>query len=79
MRVSVIDQGPAIPASERTAVFEAFRRGSSGLVRYTKGAGLGLAICKGIVTTHGGSIWIEDHEGPGTTVSFTLPVAGQFD
>lgn len=39
------------------------------------GAGLGLAICKGIIKAHGGSIWIQDTPPPGTTISFTLPVA----
>jgi PAS domain S-box-containing protein len=76
VRVSVGDEGPGIAPEDRPFVFEAFRRGSDGHARQTKGAGLGLAICKGIVEAHGGRIWIEDHPGPGTTVSFTLPVAG---
>jgi two-component system sensor histidine kinase KdpD len=76
VRVSVADEGPGIALEDRPFVFEAFRRGSDGHARQTKGAGLGLAICKGIVEAHGGRIWIEDREGPGTTISFTLPVAG---
>jgi len=40
------------------------------------GAGLGLAIAKAIVEQHQGRIWVESKRGDGTTVSFTLPVAG---
>jgi PAS domain S-box-containing protein len=74
--VSVADEGPGIAPQDRPHVFQAFRRGSDGRTRQTKGAGLGLAICKGIVEAHGGRIWIEDRDGSGTTVYFTLPVAG---
>ncbi len=38
------------------------------------GAGLGLAICRGLIEAHGGRIWVDDHNGPGTTLSFTLPL-----
>jgi PAS domain S-box-containing protein len=75
LRVSVCDKGPGISREDRQFVFEAFRRGSETYARRKKGAGLGLAICKGIIEAHGGRIWIEDHGGPGTTVSFTLPLA----
>ncbi|MDQ2664607.1 MAG: cell wall metabolism sensor histidine kinase WalK, partial [Gemmatimonadota bacterium] len=39
-------------------------------------AGLGLPISRGIVEAHGGNIWIESTLGVGTTVRFSLPVAG---
>jgi signal transduction histidine kinase len=45
-----------------------------------KGAGLGLAICKGLVEAHGGRIWIKKKNTPGATISFTIPlvpVSGQ--
>jgi PAS domain S-box-containing protein len=76
VRVDVADEGPGIPVEERAYMFEAFRRGNDGLVRQTKGAGLGLAICKGLVEAHGGHIWLRESDQPGTTISFTLPVAG---
>ena len=73
--VQVIDHGQGIASADRPYVFEAFRRGSERTVQHTKGAGLGLAICKGIIEAHGGRIWIEDRIGPGTAISFTLPSA----
>jgi PAS domain S-box-containing protein len=77
LQVCVSDQGPGIRPEERARVFEAFRRGDDERVRRSKGAGLGLAICKGIVEAHGGSIWIEERTGQddyhGATICFTLP------
>jgi signal transduction histidine kinase len=40
-----------------------------------KGAGLGLAICKGLVEAHGGRIWIKKQNTPGAIISFTIPIA----
>jgi signal transduction histidine kinase len=73
VRVSVSDEGPGIPPQDRAHIFEAFRRGSSEYSIKTKGSGLGLAVCKGLIRAHGGKIWIEDSDQPGTTISFTLP------
>ncbi|MCL5998047.1 MAG: ATP-binding protein [Chloroflexi bacterium] len=75
VQVDVVDQGPGIPAKDRTSVFEPFRRGSDERTRWIRGAGLGLAICKGLVEAHGGRIWIQERTELGTTVSFTLPGA----
>ena len=74
MQVSVMDQGPGIPPTERKRVFEAFRRGINEESAISKGAGLGLAICKGLVEAHGGRIWIKRKASPGTTISFTIPL-----
>jgi signal transduction histidine kinase len=44
--------------------------------RHASGAGLGLAICKGIVKAHGGQIWAENSPDGGARFIFTLPLAG---
>lgn len=74
VQIDVRDQGSGIPVEARQYVFEAFRQAEQKGVRQ-KGAGLGLAICKGIVEGHGGRIWIADDVTVGTTISFTLPCA----
>jgi signal transduction histidine kinase len=74
-RVSVADQGIGIPPEDLGRVFDRFYRvgGTAGAVA---GQGLGLSICKEIVTAHGGRIWAESEgQGRGSTFSFTLPLA----
>lgn len=73
LKINVIDQGPGIPTSDHKRVFRAFQRGSIGDNELLKGAGLGLAICKGLVNAHNGRIWINKNTTSGTTISFTLP------
>jgi PAS domain S-box-containing protein len=69
---SVSDTGPGIPAEHLPHLFDRFwqarnaRRG---------GAGLGLAIARGIVEGHGGRIWVRSEPGAGSTFYFTLPSA----
>ena len=74
MQINIKDQGPGIPAAEHKRVFKAFQRGINVENGTTKGAGLGLAICKGLVEAHGGRIWIKKKAVPGTTISFTIPL-----
>jgi two-component system sensor histidine kinase KdpD len=73
VQINVTDQGPGIPFSDHKKVFKAFLRGKNEENGFSKGAGLGLAICKGLVEAHGGHIWIKKSSSPGTTVSFTIP------
>ncbi len=68
--VSVIDNGPGISADQLPNVFDRYWQSSR---TDREGAGLGLAIAKGIIEGHGGRIWIESTPGLGTTASFTLP------
>jgi PAS domain S-box-containing protein len=69
----VVDDGPGIPESERQRIFESFYRVDDSLARLTSGAGLGLAICQGLVRAHGGRIWAEPQD-TGACISFTIPV-----
>lgn len=71
IRVIVDDTGPGIPAGEAKRIFERYYRG--GAVS-ADGAGLGLAISRGIIEKHGGAIWSEEKEGPGARFVFKLPV-----
>ena len=70
--ISVVDNGNGIPADQLPRVFDRYWQSSR---TDRQGAGLGLAIAKGIIDSHGGRIWIESKAGEGTTVSFTLPLA----
>lgn len=70
VQIEVADEGPGIPPDKRKIVFEAFRQLEN---KSNKGAGLGLAICKGLVEAQNGQIWVVDRDGPGTTIAFTIP------
>ena len=72
VRLYVVDAGIGIPEGEETAIFEPFRRASTVKDTY-EGSGLGLALCKRIVRRHGGLITAQRNEGPGTTITVTLP------
>jgi PAS domain S-box-containing protein len=74
VQVDVSDQGQGIAPAERRRIFEPFQQLDAHGVHRTQGAGLGLAICKGLVEAHGGRIWVQDRSGPGTTLSFALPI-----
>ena len=71
--LQVRDHGPGIPPAERPRLFEKFVRLST--AGATRGSGLGLHLCKAIVTDHGGEIWAEFPAGGGTIFSFTIPLA----
>ena len=69
----VSDTGPGVAPDLLRFVFDRFRQGRE-LQR--QGAGLGLAIAKGIVEAHGGTITVESALGTGATFAFTIPLAG---
>lgn len=73
--VSVTDHGDGIPPAELEQIFEPFYRGRNATRRGIRGAGLGLAICRGIVEAHGGEIWAENGPDRTTTFLVTLPLA----
>ena len=69
--VEVADHGPGLRPGEEDKVFEKFYRGQPAGGR---GAGLGLAICQGIVKAHGGRIWAQNLPEGGVSFLFTLPL-----
>jgi two-component system phosphate regulon sensor histidine kinase PhoR len=76
--VRVRDHGPGIPPEHHKRVFERFyrvRKGSSSV----RGSGIGLSLVKRIVEAHRGRAWVENAEGGGAIVSFSLPVADSTD
>lgn len=73
VRVQVSDSGEGIQAQDLPYVFERFYRGEKSRNRATGGAGLGLAIARGIIEAHGGTIEVDSIPGQGTRFSFTLP------
>ena len=70
--VDVRDTGEGIPPDDLPHIFERFYRGEKSRSRSTGGAGLGLAITKGIVEAHGGRLWVQSEVGKGSTFSFSL-------
>jgi two-component system sensor histidine kinase KdpD len=72
--VEVSDHGPGLPPSDLERVFEKFYRTSDSTKR--PGAGLGLAICRGIIELHGGKIYAENRPDGGAVFRFTLPLSG---
>jgi heavy metal sensor kinase len=71
--VKVSDQGPGIPESDRSRVFERFYRIDEARSREDGGAGLGLSIALWAVQAHGGRIELESREGAGSTFRIVLP------
>ena len=71
----VRDYGAGIAADALPHIFERFYREDTSRSRETGGAGLGLAICKSIVDSAGGTIAVESARGSGTSVTVTLPRA----
>jgi len=75
IEIWVEDEGPGVPETDLSRIFERFYRVDKGRSRDTGGTGLGLSIVKHIIDWHNGRVWAENVEDQGLRVSFRLPVA----
>ena len=76
--ISVSDHGTGISDEEKKKVFDMFYTGGSRSSDSRRSLGLGLALCRSIITSHSGSVYVSDNIPNGTIVSFTLPI-GEVD
>jgi signal transduction histidine kinase len=73
IQIGVADTGMGIAADELPHIFQQFYRGHISRPPEKQGMGLGLAICREIITAHQGHIWVESTPGAGTRFTFILP------
>ena len=76
--VSVADNGPGIPDAQKQRIFDMFYSGANKVADSRRSLGLGLSLCKSIVTAHGGTIAVADNTPQGAVFQFTLP-AGEVE
>jgi two-component system sensor histidine kinase KdpD len=79
--LEISDRGPGLPKADPARVFQKFFRGGTRAKGAAddgsrRGVGLGLAICKGIVELHGGTITAENRDGGGALFRIMLPLGG---
>jgi PAS domain S-box-containing protein len=79
LKLTVADTGPGVPVELQGRLFERFSQVDGSISRHHGGAGLGLAICKGLVELMGGAIGVGSAAGQGSTFWFTIaaPLARQ--
>ncbi len=73
VKIMVSDTGPGIPRQDLKKVFDDFYRVENSLTRTTRGTGIGLALVRKFVRLMGGSVTAANNEGPGCTITITLP------
>ena len=69
MLISVSDTGAGLPAERAEEIFNAF------FTTKPQGSGMGLAISRSIIDSHGGRLWATANDGRGASFHFTLPIA----
>ncbi|MDD6735180.1 MAG: sensor histidine kinase KdpD, partial [Clostridiales bacterium] len=73
IEVSVADNGYGIPDESKSKVFDMFFSGANNIADSRRSIGIGLSLCKSIVTAHGGRIFVSDNKPQGAVFTFTLP------
>ena len=71
--MSVADNGCGIPDESKSKVFDMFFSGANSIADSRRSIGIGLSLCKSIVTAHGGKIFVSDNKPQGAVFTFTLP------
>jgi len=71
VQISVSDTGVGLPADKAEQIFDAF------FTTKPEGSGMGLAISRSIIESHGGRLWVTANDGRGATFHFTLPTAAK--
>jgi PAS domain S-box-containing protein len=75
--VRIKDMGPGVRLEKRDWLFEKFTQSKAeGMER---GLGLGLYVVRTFVEAHGGAVWLEDEDGLGTVIAFSLPLGEELD
>jgi len=76
IKVSITDQGRGVARDDLHTIFDKFRQATADTLKdKPEGTGLGLPICREIITRYKGELWVESEEGKGSTFSFRLPVS----
>lgn len=72
--ISVSDNGPGVPDGEKDKIFEMFYTAHGKVSDSRRSMGLGLSLCKSIITSHGGEIMVTDNNPKGAVFTFSLPL-----
>lgn len=72
--VRIADNGPGIPDDMKQLVFDMFYSGAKSMADSRRSLGLGLSLCKSIITAHGGNLELSDNKPHGAVFTFSLPV-----
>lgn len=74
VHIRIADNGIGIPDDKKPYIFDMFYTANETIADSKRSLGLGLALCKSIISAHGGTIEVLDNKPKGTVFDFTLPV-----
>ena len=72
-QLSVADQGPGVPADERSGIWKPYRRLERDVKAQLPGTGIGLSVVSELASQHDGRAWVDDAEGGGARFVVRLP------